>query len=91
MDDALAMRTVERAGDLAGDAERLVHAHRRARAARRASRPRGTPSRGSRRLGLPDIVEHADVWMIERRDRTRLPLESLAHLRVRPPGSLRAP
>src|SRR5207253_1610501 len=88
MDDAEAVRGIERAGDVGGDAQRVAQRQRPAR------------ERVGERLPLqvlhdevvdavlmPDVVERADVRMVQPRDRPRLPLETLAQRRAR--GELR--
>ena len=84
MDDARAVRLVERVADLDRDRQRLVD---RERAACRAA--------CGERLAfeilqdeevdavlLADVEQRADVRVAERRDRARLALEALAQLRI---------
>ena len=84
MDDAEAVRGVERAGDVDRHAERLAQRQRPAR------------DRVGERLPfevlhdqvvdavlMADVVERADVRMVQPRDRARLAVEALAQLRAR--------
>ena len=96
MDDALAMRSIEGAGDLDGDSNRFVHRHRRRRAGSRAcesareacgerfaldvlhdeeidgnvfgaggTRGARSANRRRHRTFTADVVQHADVGVIE--------------------------
>ena len=82
VDDAGAVRAVERVGDLRADAQHVGERQRPAREAR------------GQRLALDqlhhqvvgvalaaDVVQRADVRMVEARDRLRLALEARAHSR----------
>jgi hypothetical protein len=83
MRDALQMRLLERVGDLDPDLERLLERQRSA-----------LDSRGERlafeilhdeEVGVAlaaDVVQRADVRMIERGNRLRFTVEALLHLRV---------
>ena len=84
MDDAGAVRLVERLGDLNGDFQRFADRQRAVLQPRRQrlafevlhDEERGAPL-------LADVVERADVRVIELRDRPCLPLEPIAELRDR--------
>ena len=84
MDDAGAVRAVERVADLDGDRQRVVD-----RKPRRPAQPVGE------RLAFEilhdevvelavaaDVVDRADVRMVQRRDRARFLLEALPRFRV---------
>ena len=83
MDDARAVRFVERRRDLDRRPERLVD---RQRALRQPIRQRlafeilHDEERGA--ILFADVVQRADVRMIELRDRAGLAIEALAELRV---------
>jgi hypothetical protein len=77
MDDALAMRLVERVGDLAGDLQRLVERERpflEPRGQRLALEMRHDQI--VRAVTLADVVDAADVGMIQGGDRAGLALET---------------
>ncbi len=83
MDHAVAMRPVERIGDLGAVADDLV---RRQRPARQAAGQRLAfevlhDEEGDAVL-LADVVEHADVRVVQGRDRAGLAVEPLTQLRV---------
>ena len=84
MDDAVAMRGVEGGGDLDGALDRLVG---RQRALRNSIRERlALEARHDEEVGalvLADVVERADVGVIEGADRLGLALEALAPIGVR--------
>ena len=77
MDDALAMRLVERVGNLGGDRQRLVERQRP------SFQPRGQRlalemrhDQVVRAIDAADVVDAADVRMVQRGDRPRLALEA---------------
>ena len=93
MDDARAMRRVERVADLDRDPQRLAGGSGPARQTlgqrlafeilQHQKANRVTSEAGSGRgPALADVVERADVRMIERRDRARFALEAVAELRI---------
>ena len=76
MDDALAMRLVERVGDLDGDLQRLVERERpflEARGQRLALEMRH--DQVVRAIDAADVVDAADVGMVQRGDGAGLALE----------------
>ncbi len=78
MDDALAMRLVERVGDLGSDLQRLVERERpflEARSQRLALEMRHDEVVSA--LDAADVVDAADVGMVERSDGASLALEAL--------------
>ena len=83
MDDALAMRFVERVGDFGRDFQRLLE---RERAFLEAGGARLALEAGHdenmRAVGFADIVDAADVGMVEGGDGARLALEPRAHVGV---------
>ena len=83
MDDAVAMRAVERVGDLGAVADHLVGRQRAARqpAGQRLAFQVLHDEKGDAVL-LADVVEHADVRVVQRPDRPRFAVEPLAQLRV---------
>ena len=90
MDDAAAMRGGERARNLDGVLERGVERHRAARLGERGAVEKLHDQKTDFGVvvvpGGPfaaDVVERADVRMVERRDRFRLALEALPHLVAR--------
>ena len=83
MDDALAMRLVERVGDLGGDLQRLVERQRpllEPRGQRLALEMRHDEV--VRAIGAADVVDAADVGMVQRRDGASLALEARAQNRI---------
>ena len=81
MDDPLAMDVAERVGDVARDVDRLVDRERSAR------QPAGQRfafeilhHEEIESAVVPDVVDAADVRVLEPRDRLRLAVEPLAHL-----------
>jgi hypothetical protein len=81
MDDALPVRAVERRGDVDGDAQRALERQRAARdqAGQRLALEQ-LHDQIRRRPFAADVVERADVRMIQRRDRARLALEARAQV-----------
>ena len=83
MDDAVAVRLVERVRDLGCDLRRLIQ---RQRAFLEASGERlpiqAWHDQKMRAVGFADVVDAADVRMLERRDGARLALEARAEVRV---------
>ena len=83
MDDALAMRLVERVGDLGGDLQRLVERKRpflEARGQRLAVEMRHDEV--VRAVDVPDVVDAADVRMVQRGDGPRLAFETRAQIGI---------
>jgi hypothetical protein len=84
MDDAVAVRGVQRVGNLDGVAQRLRHRHG---ASGQPRRQRLAVEQLHHEVldiaGAADVVERADVGMRELRDRARFALESLARVRRR--------
>ncbi len=78
MHPALFMRRFERLGDLAGNAEGLVQ---RKRALPDAIGQRRAFHQLHHQVIWPDIIELANVWMIERSNHFRFPFKSLAEPR----------
>ena len=83
MDDALAMRFVERVGNLGGDRQRLVERQRP------SFQPRGQRlalemrhDQVVRAIDAANVVDAADVRMVQRGDRTRLALEASPRIGV---------
>ena len=83
MDDALAMRPVERVGDLGGDLQRLVERKRS------LHEPRGQRlalemrhDQVVRAIDVADVVDAADVRMIERGNRPRLAFETCTQIGI---------
>ena len=83
VDDAVAVRAIERVGDLGAVADHLVGGQRPARqpAGQRLALQVLHDEEGDAFL-LADVVEHADVRMVHRPDRPRFAVEPLAQLRV---------
>src|SRR5215204_812808 len=86
MDDAGAVRGVERAANVDRKRQCLARIHGSPAAARQA-RGQGLPVEILQHeevdaILMTDIEQRADVWMIERRDRARLALEALTQLPV---------
>ena len=79
MDDALLVRGFERRRDLARDAQRLVErkSGRRARTLREQLGQRLAFDQLHHQVVGPDVVQRADVGMIQRRHRACFPLEAL--------------
>ena len=74
---------LERVGNLDGDLQRLVERQRALRQASASVSPsRYSMTRNAVPSLLADVVEGADVRMVELRDRPRLALEALAELRI---------
>ena len=76
MDDSLAMRLVERVGDLGRDLQRLLERKRpflEARGQRLALQVRHDEK--VRAIDAADVVDAADVGMVQSRDRASLALE----------------
>src|SRR5262249_11505395 len=83
VDDAGTVRFVEGVSDLHGDLERLVERERtffQTALERVSLEIRHDEIRDA--LLVADVVQSADVWMIEGRDRPRLTLEAVAELRI---------
>ena len=83
MDDAGAMRLVEGGGDLDRDLQRLIEGSApfvSRSASVSPSRYSMTRIRGA--VLVADVVQRADVRMIELRDRARFAVEALAELRI---------
>ena len=83
MDDALAMRLVERVGDLDGDLQRLVERERpflEARGQRLALEMRH--DQVVRAIDAADVVDAADVGMVQRGDRPGLALEACPRIGI---------
>ena len=83
MDDALAVRLVERVGDLGRDLQRLVERQRpllEARGQRLAVEMRHDEV--VRAVDVADVVDAADVRMVERGDGARLALEAGARIGI---------
>jgi hypothetical protein len=79
MNDAGAMRTVERVGDLNADTERFVQFQRsllQPPFERFTLEVLQDQERGA--LVLADVVQRADVWVIELRNRPGFAIEALA-------------
>jgi hypothetical protein len=84
MDDPLAVRRIERGRDLPADAKHLVHRQPPLHKAIGERLPLDHLHHEVMRAALvPDVVERADVRMVQRRDRLRLALEPRLELRVR--------
>jgi hypothetical protein len=79
MDDALLMRGLQRFRHLAGDCQRFVE---RYRPIRDSLGERWAFDQFHDEIIWPDIVERADVRVIQRGHGARLPLEALAELGV---------
>jgi hypothetical protein len=97
MDDTHLVGTVECGGDLYGVADRLIDRQRSAREPRRErltleklhheitnrhSSAIVSPRFGGRHCGFADIVEHADVRMVQRGDRARFSIETFASVHI---------
>ncbi len=86
MDDAGAVRFVERVANLDGDLESLVGLERGAAAKGQAFSQRLPfeilQHQKVDAIVMADVEQRADVRMIERRDRARLAVEAFAQLRV---------
>ena len=95
MDDARAVRLVERVADLDGDLQRLVRIEA-AGAATGQAFGECLPFEILQHeevdaVLMPDVEQRADVRMIERRDRARLAVEAVAQLAGRPRATRRGP
>jgi hypothetical protein len=85
VDDALRVRGVQRIGELNGHLEQVVDLEGPAREALPQRLAFEQFHRNERlALGLADVVDGADVRMIERRRRTRFPLKPPERLVPRP-------
>ena len=83
MDEAVFVRVRERVGDLSRDLDRLVCRHAAAgHAARERFAFQALHHEVVEAAVVPDIVNAADVGMLEARDRFRLATESFAQLRA---------
>ena len=84
MDDALLVRRIQRVGDLPRDRQRLVDRRAGRRSSRSASVGPSTSSSTSagRPVDLLDAVDRGDVRMVERREHSRLALESREAIRI---------
>ena len=83
MDDPLAMRLVERVGDLGGDRQRLVERERpvlEPRGQRLALEMRHDQVVGA--IDAADVVDAADVGMIQRSDSSCLAFEAGSQIRI---------
>jgi len=83
VDDAGAVRLVERVGDLHRNRQRLIERKRallQSLGERHALQVLHDQEVG--RMLVPDVVQRADVRMVQRGDRASFVLESLAKLRV---------
>ena len=83
MGDPVAVRLVERVGDLHGDFQRLVQRERSLFESGRERLPvevRHDDEMGA--AGFTDVVDAADVRMVERRDRPRFPFEPLPQIGI---------
>ena len=83
MRDSLTVRLIERVGDLNRVLECLIERKCTFLQSRRERLPlQVLHDEVVDAILLADIVECADVWMIQRRDGTSFPLESLAQIRI---------